>query len=88
MESYSIEELAELADISPSYFRNLFKRVTGLTVTQYKNRIKISKARDLILSGKCNVTEAAKTVGFNNIYYFSRLFKKITCANPSDFIKR
>ena len=87
MESYSIEELAELADISPSYFRNLFKRVTGLTVTSTKIGSRF-QGKSLILSGKCNVTEAAKTVGFNNIYYFSRLFKKITCANPSDFINR
>lgn len=86
--SYSIEKLAERADISPSYFRSLFKKITGLTVIQYKNKIKVFKARDLLLSGECNVTEAAKAVGFDNIYYFSRLFKKITCANPSDYIKR
>ncbi|MDQ0873659.1 AraC-like DNA-binding protein [Paenibacillus sp. V4I3] len=83
---FSIDELAKLADMSDSHFRLLFKKITGMTAIQYQNHIRINKAKDLLLSGECNVTEAALSVGFQDIYYFSRLFKKLTGANPSDYI--
>ena len=83
--TYSSRELAEVAGVSPSYFRYLFKQSTGLSPLQYQNQIKIDKAKDLLLSGECNVTEAAEAVGFANIYYFSRLFKKLTGIPPSQY---
>ncbi|NLY76330.1 MAG: helix-turn-helix transcriptional regulator [Firmicutes bacterium] len=85
--TYSVEELARMAGLSPSHFRLLFKRVTGFSVTQYQINMKINKAKDLLISGACNVSEAAYLLGFNNIYYFSRLFKKNTGVNPSDYLK-
>lgn len=85
---YTSTQLAQYAGISPSYLRILFKKVTGLTVNQYQNHIKISKARDLLLSGECNVTEASQRTGFSDIFYFSKLFKKMTGLNPSDYINK
>jgi AraC-like DNA-binding protein len=85
-DSFSIEELARLAGLSPSHFRLLFKKIMGMTTVQYQNHIRVGKARDLLLGGHCNVTEAALAVGFQDIYYFSRLFKKLTGENPSDCI--
>ncbi|WP_256257704.1 MULTISPECIES: AraC family transcriptional regulator [unclassified Paenibacillus] len=86
-DSFSIAELADLAGLSPSHFRMLFKQTTGLSVVQYQNRLKINRARDLLLSGGCNVTEAADFVGIPDIYYFSRLFKKLTGVSPSAYKK-
>ncbi|MDF2921735.1 MAG: AraC family transcriptional regulator [Paenibacillaceae bacterium] len=85
--SYSIEELARHAKLSPSHFRLLFKQITGMTSVQYHNYIRIHKAKDLLLSGECNVTEAALQVGFQDIFYFSRLFKKTLGLNPSTLIE-
>lgn len=87
-EFYSVSGLASLVGLSQSHFRALFKAFTGLTVKEYQHRIKISKAKELLLSGECNVTEAAVRTGFQDIYYFSRLFKKVTGTNPSEFTKR
>ncbi|MBU3191024.1 AraC family transcriptional regulator [Clostridium bowmanii] len=86
--NYSVEELAKLSGLSPSHFRLLFKKITGFTTVQYQNHIRINKARDLLISGNCNVSEASLTVGYHDIYYFSRLFKKKTGMNPSEYIKR
>lgn len=84
---FSIDELAAHASLSPSHFRLLFKQITGMTAVQYLNHIRISKAKDLLVSGECNVTEAALAVGFQDIYYFSRLFKKLTGESPSHYAK-
>ncbi len=81
-------ELAEMAGLSPSYFRQLFRQTTGMTTVQYQNRLRVDKAKDLILSGACTVTEAAEATGFSDVSYFSRLFRKMTGRNPSEYIPR
>jgi AraC-like DNA-binding protein len=85
--NYSIDELSELAGLSPSRFRAVFKEVTGHSAVRYQNWLRINRAKDLLLSGDCTVTQAAREVGFEDVYYFSRLFKKMTGANPSDYRK-
>ena len=84
--SYSLDELCKISGLSSSHFRMLFKEMTGLSVVQFQNRLRMDRAKDLILSGSCNVTEAASAVGFSNVYYFSRLFRKLTGKNPSEYL--
>ena len=86
--TYAVTDLAERVGLSPSHFRALFKQFTGLTAKEYQHRIKIAKAKEFLLSGECNVTQAATRVGFADIYYFSRLFKKVEGRNPSELTRR
>jgi len=85
--NFSTEELSKQSGFSATHLRRLFKKATGLTPLQYQNYIRINKAKDLLLSGECNVSEAAFSVGFDNVHYFSRIFKKITGVNPSHYLK-
>lgn len=85
---FSIEELAERAELSPSRFRTLFHEYTGHSVVRYQNWLRINKAKDLLQSGEYSVTEVAREVGFLDVYYFSRLFKKLTGFNPSYYRNR
>jgi AraC-like DNA-binding protein len=85
--TFQIKDLAQMAGMSPSHFRMLFKKHTGQTVIQYQNLLKINKACDLLQSGVCNITEAAYSVGYNDIYYFSRLFKKTVGVSPLAYVK-
>ena len=87
-ENFSLEHLAEAADLSPSYYRMLFKRFTGYSTVQYQNYIKITHAQDLLKTGNLRVTEVANMVGIRDIYYFSRLFKQMTGISPSDLCKK
>ena len=87
-EALTTAELAAIADMSPSHFRMLFKQYTGMTTVQYQNQLRISRACSLLRSGGCNVTETALSLGFSDIYYFSRLFKKYTGVNPSVYSKQ
>lgn len=79
------KELAELCGYSESHFRQLFHTITGMSCSQYIISVKISVAKNLLLSGTANVSEAAELTGFSDIYYFSRVFKKITGYPPSHY---
>ena len=79
------KELAELCGYSQSHFRRLFHAITGMSCSQYIISVKIGVAKNLLLSGTANVSEAAELTGFSDIYYFSRLFKKITGYPPSHY---
>lgn len=82
-ESFRVEDLAEMAGLSESRFRVLFKHLTGASVVQYQNRIRVNKARGLLLSGEHTVTRVAELVGYHDVYYFSRVFKRMTGVSPS-----
>ena len=84
----SVEALANTVDMSISYFRRLFHNVYGYSPMQYITNLRIEHARDLLLSGEVNVTEAAHLSGFDDIYYFSRLFKAKTGVSPSKLQKK
>ena len=83
----SVAKLAKSTGMSVSYFRRLFLEVYGYSPIQYIINLRIANARDLLLSREVNVTEAAQLSGFNDIYYFSRLFKKKTGTLPSSLLK-
>ena len=82
-EDCSSEELAEMVGLSVSHFRTLFKQTTGYTVVQYKNYLRVSRARDLLLMRNCSVAEVAEMVGIPDLFYFSRLFKQYIGISPS-----
>lgn len=83
----TVEELAAIVDLSPSHFRKVFREIVGMSATQYTIYMRINKAKDLLVSGSANVSEAAFQSGFKDIYYFSSMFKKITGENPSKYLK-
>jgi len=79
----TLDELAELVDLSPAYFSNLFHRLMGVSPIQYVNKCRIETAQELLLSTEHTLCRIAKDVGFADVYYFSRLFKKIVGIAPS-----
>lgn len=87
--NFNVEELSAMAGISTSHFHRMFKEHTGFSAIHYLNTIRINKAIELMQSGGYNsIAEIAYDVGFNDIYYFSRLFKKITGFPPSQIFNK
>lgn len=78
-----VVELASIAGLTTAYFGTLFKKYMGASVKEYINRMKINNAENILLSGEFTVQEAAYKCGFEDIYYFSKLFKKIKGFPPS-----
>jgi len=81
--THRVEELAQISGFSVSYFRLLFKQMTGHTVTNYQNMLRIRHAHDLLQTGDCNVGQAAAAAGFIDVGYFSRMHNKMFGYAPS-----
>ena len=69
-----VEQIARSAGFSKYYFLRLFKAHTGYTVTRYLNLLRCDRAKQLLLSG-CTVKEAAAQCGFENLSYFTKVFR-------------
>jgi len=81
-------ELARELGISYSAFRHRFKQITGLPPGQFQIQIRLNKARNLLRNSPLSVAGIAELLGFESIYYFSRLFKKKTGQSPLAFRKQ
>lgn len=83
-EDIHIPDLAEMENISVSYLVRIFKMITNQTPINYLNSIRINKAKQLLTDG-CSVTEVSESLGFSDVYYFSRVFKKYVGISPSRY---
>jgi signal transduction histidine kinase/DNA-binding response OmpR family regulator len=83
----SIEVLTKTLLVSKSQLHRKVKALTGVSVTQYVNHIKIQKAKELLLNTELNINEIAYEVGYDDPTYFSRVFKKVMEVSPDQFRK-
>ena len=83
IDSIPISRFAEACHVSENTFRLLFHKQYKTSPVQYRNRLRIARARELLTEGSCTVSEAAWATGFENVGYFCRLYKRITGENPS-----
>ncbi|QHW34703.1 response regulator [Paenibacillus rhizovicinus] len=84
-EDISLQQIAELLELSPNYLSMLFKKELQLSFTEYVNRIRLEKAKELLLNTNLKSYEIAQRVGFADDSYFSRAFKKHTGVRPNGF---
>ena len=73
------------ADMSPSHFSRIFRKVMGLSYQEYLNSRRIAKAKNLLRSSPRSITEIAISVGFADSTGFGRIFKKLTGQTPSAY---
>ena len=83
-QQHSIGSLAARANLSPRYFSLKFKQIIGHTVRSYIIRSRIERAEHLLRYSGMTVTEAAFVLGYSDLHFFSRQFKKYTGKNPSE----
>jgi AraC-like DNA-binding protein len=83
----NIEKLATDLHVGYSYFRQMFRKYTGISPTQYHLSLRIQKAKDLLVSTDQSFKEIANDLGFESYFYFSRVFKDKTGESPLEFRK-
>lgn len=81
----SIHTLAQKFHFNPNYFCQLFSKGTGVTFTEYLTRRRIEYACEILSNSKAPVGEVAEKCGFDNYFYFSRIFKKLMQRTPSEY---
>lgn len=79
------DTLASVAGMSTVYFRKIFTSVIGVSPVVYTRNIRIEKAKEMIRSDYGTLSDLAKSLGYSNLYDFSRDFKKHTGVAPSKF---
>jgi len=84
-EALSLSQVAKAANSSTFYFCKMFKKMTGVNFTHYVSRVRIEKARDLLLNPNLRISEIAYEVGFQSLTHFNRVFKKLLGQSPSEY---
>lgn len=80
---FSVEDVAELVHLSVGRVRALFKQHYGVSITQWRNSLRLIKAEQLLLHSEMTVIEISNAVGWQDSLYFSRLFKSRFGLAPS-----
>jgi AraC-type DNA-binding domain-containing proteins len=81
-ETVRIEELAAVAQMSPSAFHRQFKALTSMTPLQYQKQLRLLEARNLMVAGIANAEAAAYQVGYESASQFSREYSRMFGAPP------
>lgn len=83
----SLKRFANELFLNTSYLSSLFKKETGMTLTEYVNKTRISQAKLLLKSTTLSIQSIAAAVGVPDIHYFTRLFRRETGISPREFRK-
>lgn len=86
-ETLSVDELASLMELNPTYFSNLFTEKIGQSPIKYINQKRIERAQTYLWSTTDNLADIAKSVGIYDAFYFSKLFKKQIGMSPGAYRK-
>ena len=85
--SLSLSEIAKALHINASYASRLFSSKYGKTLTEYITHVRIEHAKNLLTTTDASIGNIALNVGFEDVNYFSRLFKKHTGCSPCKYRK-
>jgi two-component system response regulator YesN len=88
MDNIGLNQIAGELNVTPSYLSALFHKKTGTTFVKYLTRLRILKAKELLLGTNLQIRQIAEQVGYHSTRYFTRLFVDMVGEYPSDFRKK
>lgn len=86
-ETCTVEEMAQIVNLSPNYLRKKYKESTGQTILEYLTDVRLQTAADLLKQSRMKVKEISLRVGYENISYFTQLFSKKYGVTPNEYKK-
>ena len=87
-EHITLDEVARVVHLSPSYFSRLFKAETGKTFSEYLQALRIEQAKSFLRRKDCSMTEIAEQTGFFDQSHFIKTFKQATGVTPGLYRRR
>jgi len=81
-------EVANAVFLTPDYLGKIFKAKEGVTLKTYINQFRIQRAKELLVSTEETISNIAADVGFDNLSYFSTIFKKEVGMSPNQYKKK
>ena len=84
-DSISLEKLAMLAFVSPKYFSRLFKNHTGLTVTEYTQKLRVNRACEMLTSTNLTIVSISEQAGYRDVKHFKKVFQRLMGVSPMEF---
>ncbi|MDR6721642.1 two-component system response regulator YesN [Paenibacillus amylolyticus] len=81
----SREEIANHVFLNPDYLTRIFKKETGIAVSDYLFQERLRIAKELLIKTDMQISAIASHIGYVNFSHFSRMFKKHTNMNPNEF---
>lgn len=85
MENISLQDMTKISGLSVSYFGSSFRQHTGYGFVDYLNRIRLEHAKKMLQNTKLKIYQIAQHVGYQNSFYFNRLFKKVEGMTPVEY---
>lgn len=83
--NFTAKEISDHCGISHSYLRTRFRACMGMTITDYRNELRLNAAKQMLRSGLFSVKETALELGYCDVYYFSRCFSDAVGTTPARF---
>ena len=87
MHDVSLSSIAEYMNVSKYYLSHLFKSVTGITITEFRNELRITAAKNMLIHSQKSIEEIAEEMGFSTAAYFTEIFTRAEKIPPSKYRK-
>ncbi|MDQ0917104.1 response regulator [Paenibacillus sp. V4I5] len=84
-EDISLDQVAAMVGLTPTYFSSLFKKVTQETFVQYRIKKRMTKAKEMLAIPYVRIVDVASDVGYDDYPHFTKTFKKIVGVSPSEY---
>lgn len=85
MEKLTLEDMAGMVYLSPSYFSRVFKKEQGVTFREYLTRYRIEKSKALLLNKSIRIADVSAMVGFEDQSYYTKVFKRLVGTSPNKY---
>lgn len=87
MEDLKLDDIANKFNFNPNYFSTLFKNYTNMNLSDYIFGVRMKKAKEYLKNNKLKIYEISDKIGYKDVKYFIRVFKKTYGMSPDEFRK-
>lgn len=81
----SLHEISEYVHMNDNYFSDFFSKNVGMTFKQFQTDLRIKHAKELLLDKHNSIEDIAEEIGYSDVKYFSRVFKRVTGKSPGTY---